>query len=126
MNAKEEKRRHPRCCRELSISVSYLNKTEQHTGLTRNYSRFGLYFESEKTLAPGTLIVIRTTNSLFSRASPEQGSTQEQSAGERGDGGRACREMKSLVTAQVKRCVENADPHARRYGIAVEYVHPAV
>jgi len=125
----QERRKHLRCNEDTRIVYSYINKSEHHAAVARNYSRFGMYFESDDALAPGTTIVIRTLGcdapsdpdaggpangpSPFycndSRLAPEQ-----------------CRELKTLVTAQVKRCEKSQNISGERYGIGVHFVRPAI
>lgn len=56
------RRKHQRCAEDAAITYTFLNKTEPYQATARNRSRFGLYFETRKSVAPGTLIVIRRVN----------------------------------------------------------------
>jgi hypothetical protein len=55
----KERRRHKRCEEDAKIVYSFFNRTEKHAAIARNYNRFGMYFESDRPLSPGTSIVIR-------------------------------------------------------------------
>ena len=111
------------------IIFLYGNQTEYHHGMARNHSRLSLYFESARALVPGTLIFIRTTSGEW----PEPTDTGKQEeikppAGlnDTDEQGPVCRELKTVVTAEVKRCVRIADSNAATFGIGAEYVSPAV
>lgn len=125
----KERRRHKRCNEDTEIVYSFFNRTEKHAAVSRNYNRFGIYFESERPLSPGTAIVIRTlgcnTADSHGRGGFERGplsyyckDTQRTSE--------VCRELKTLVVAEVKRCEPFKDLKRNRYGIGVRYVSPAV
>jgi hypothetical protein len=125
---KKERRRNKRCNEDTGIVYSFLNQTKQHAAVARNYSRFGMYFESDRPLPPGTTIVIR---SLGCDAGNRYGSSLE-----RGPAAyyckdiklisEACQELKNLVVAEVKRCENCEDLNRERYGIGVHYISPAV
>jgi hypothetical protein len=53
---KKERRRNKRCNEDTGIVYSFFNQTEQHAALARNYSRFGIYFESDRPLPPAQLL----------------------------------------------------------------------
>jgi len=123
------RRRHKRCNEDTGVVYSIFNQTEQHAAVARNYSRFGMYFESDRPLTPGTTIVIRTPGC----------DTAEEYYGGSFEGGPAayfckdtrptsevCRELKILVVAEVKRCEDHSDENRERYGIGVHFISPAV
>jgi len=125
---KKERRRNKRCNEDMGNVYSFFNQTKQHAAVARNYSRFGMYFESDRPLPPGTTIVIR---SLGCDADNRYGSSLE-----RGPAAyyckdiklisEACQELKNLVVAEVKRCENCEDLNRERYGIGVHYISPAV
>lgn len=126
---KQERRRHKRCNRPVSIVYSIFNRTEQRAAVALNYNKLGMYFESDRPLPSGTTIVIRalgchTTDNLGSGGIEGKPSafyckdTQLNSE--------LCQELKTLVVAEVKRCDDCKDFKTERYGIGVQYIRPAV
>ena len=125
----QERRKHSRCIEDTRIVYSYINKSEHHAAVAHNYSRFGMYFESDDPIAPGTTIVIRTlgcdalgdldAGSFENGLSPfyckDSHLTHE-----------SCQDLKSLVTAQVKRCEKSRNISRESYGIGVHFVGPAL
>ena len=126
---KKERRKNKRCDQDTGIVYSYFNQTEQHAALARNYSRFGMFFETERPLTPGTTIVIRTIccntahesnagsieqapEPYYCKASPLKSKT--------------CQEIKTHVVAEVKRCENCKDLNREHYGIGVHYMSPTV
>ena len=98
-------------------------------GVTKNYSRFDLYFESATALVPGTLLFVRTvTGEPVDLA--DANSTVETPGHAAPDipepDAVACSEMKNLVVAQVMRCEEITDSGETVYGTGVTYISPAV
>jgi len=126
----EKKRRgNKRCHEDTAIVYSFFNQTEQHAAVARNYSRFGMYFEADRPLPPGTIIVIRTLD-CDTAGKPLGGSLARGPAAYYCKNtpvpSEACRELNTLVVAEVKRCEHCDDPDRERYGIGVHYVSPAV
>lgn len=125
----QERRRHRRCSEDTGIVYSFFNQTKQHAAVARNYSRFGMYFESDRPLPPGTTIVIRTLDcnnagdrdgGSFERGPAAYYCKDNQLTSE------VCRELKTLVVAEVNRCENCKDFSRERYGIGVNYISPAV
>ena len=126
---KQDRRRYKRCNEDTGVVYSFLNQTEQHAARARNYSRFGMYFESDKPLPIGTTIVIRTRgcdtsgnrdDSSFARGPAPYFCKDKQLTSD------VCRELKTLVVAKVNRCEDCGDLNSERYGIGVHYISPAV
>jgi len=126
---KKERRRNKRCNEDTEIVFSFFNQTKKHAAVARNYSRFGMYFESDRPLPPGTTIVIRTLGcdtadnrhgSSFERGPAAYYCKDTQPPSE------ACQELKTLVVAEAKRCENCRDLNRERYGIGVHYISPAV
>jgi hypothetical protein len=126
---KKDRRRDKRCNEDTGIVYSFFNQTEQHAALARNYSRFGIYFESDRPLPPGTTIVIRTLDcetadnrygSSFERGPAAYYCKNTQPLSEE------CQELKTLVVAEVNRCENCKDLKRKHYGIGVHFVSPAV
>ena len=125
----QERRRHRRCNEDTGIVYSFFNQTEQHAAVARNYSRFGMYFESDRPLPPGTAIAIRTLDCNTT-------GDRDGSSFERGPAAyyckdthlpsEACQELKTFVVAEVKRCENCKDLNRERYGIGVHYISQAV
>ena len=126
---KKDRRRNKRCTEDTGILYSFFNQTEQHAALARNYSRFGIYFESDRPLSPGTTIVIRTLDC-------ETADNRSGSSIERGPAAyycennpppsKECQELKTLVVAEVNRCENCKDLNRKHYGIGVHFLSPAV
>ena len=125
----QERREHPRCNEDTGIVYSFINKSEHHAAVARNYSRLGMYFESDTPLAPGTIIVIRTLG-CDAAGDLDAGSVDKGPVPYYCKDSRLtpepCREIKSLVTAQVKRCQKTSVKDGESYGIGVQFVRPAV
>lgn len=126
---KKERRRNTRCNEDTGIVYSFFNQTKQHAAVARNYSRFGMYFETDRPLPPGTTIVIRTLDcdvadnrdgSSFERGPAAYYCKDTQLPSE------ACQELKTSVVAEVKRCENCKDLNREHYGIGVHYMSPAV
>ena len=122
---KKDRRRNKRCNEDTGIVYSFFNQTEQYAALARNYSRFGIYFESDRPLPPGTTIVIRTLDC-------ETADNRHGSSIERGPAAyycknsqpfsEECQELKTLVVAEVNRCENCEDQNRKHYGIGVHFV----
>ena len=124
-----ENRKHARCYEDTDVIYSFINKTETYAAVARNYSRFGMYLESDSSLTPGTIIVIRTLGC----SEPNDSATDDPEnppdsfyCKPIGLRPQPCRDLKSLVTAEVKRCERIPDSSEPRYGIGVHFVQPAV
>ena len=96
--------------------------------MVKNYSRFGMYFESDIPLSPGTTIVIRY---LGCDSDNRIGSSLEREAApyyckDIKLVSEACQEIKTLVVAEVKRCENCKHFNGEPYGIGVNYISPAV
>ena len=125
----KERRRHKRCEEDAKIVYSFFNRTEKHAAIARNYNRFGMYFESDRPLSPGTSIVIRAmewnTADNFGRGSFEGVPVANNSKNPQRTSD-VCRELKTLVISEVTRCEPSKNLKRERYGIGVRYVSPAV
>jgi len=97
--------------------------------VARNYSKSGMYFETDRPLPPGTTIVTRTQD-CDDVDSSEGGNSEAGPAAYYCKAVQllpeACRELNTLVVAEVKRCEDCSDLSRERYGIGVQYMHPAV
>ena len=129
MTPRKEKRRHSRCNLEREIVFSTGSQTKLHHGVTKNYSRFSLYFESETAFVPGTLLFIRTKigdPAGSSDAAYPGGGVTFADLDDIDRNAVACSELKNIVVGQVKRCVEITDSGETVYGTGVAYISPAV
>jgi hypothetical protein len=125
---KKDRRRNKRCNEDTGIVYSFFNQTIQHAAMARNYSRYGMYFKSDRTLSPGTIILIRTLgcdikngySNRFERGPTAYLCKDAELISE------ACKELKTLVVAEVKRCENCKDLNREYYGIGVHYISPAV
>lgn len=127
---KEERRKHNRCDQDTAIFYSFVNQTEQRTGLARNYSRSGMYFESDTPLLPGASIVIRATDCRVgdkderpSKGIPEAYYCKTADSSSLDN---TCAEIKTHVLAEVKRCERLKNQNSGRYGVGVHYISPAI
>ena len=124
----QERRKHPRCHEDTGILYSFLNKSDRHAAVARNYSGFGMYFESDTALMPGTIIVIRPLDcdapGDSAAGHSAKGPVPYYCKDSRLNSG-ACRELKLIVTAQVKRC-EKINHPTEHYGIGVHFIEPAI
>ena len=117
-----EKREHQRCNIDTSVLFSFFHQSNTYSAVARNYSHTGMYFETDKKLQPGIIIMIRPLTCGLKSSTEHQpvycghGSKKEP----------ACHQLKSMVSGRVTRCqrIGSADP--AQYGIAVEYVSPSV
>ncbi len=115
------RRKHQRCAKDTAISYTYLNKTKQYGAIARNYSRFGMYFETYKSLVPGTMIVIR-----YHRPDSENSQIVTTVLNTTGsEPTPACQELKTQIVGEVKRCEKMVEAGNPRFGIAVHYISPA-
>ncbi|MFZ7124983.1 MAG: hypothetical protein ACOWWM_02370 [Desulfobacterales bacterium] len=120
----KDAREHDRCSRDATVSFSFLNQSVRYIGLARNFSRSGMYFESEKPVRIGSTIVIRPIGCQESEAAGDFGwvtIARSDVCGEPEAEAPPCREMKSMVMAEVKRC-ERIGAGMDVYGIGVCYV----
>lgn len=125
----KDRRRYKRCDEKAKIVYSIFNRTEKHAAVARNYNRFGMYFESDKPISPGTSIVIRAMKWNAADNCGRGGFEGRLVANYRKSTqwtSEVCREIKTLVVAEVTRCESFKDPKRERYGIGVRYVSPAV
>jgi hypothetical protein len=118
-----EKRNHPRCQTDTAIYFSYFNREEKHAALARNYCHSGMYFETDHALQAGVIVLIRS-EPCHENMSADKPAAIYCSARMPVD--TACRQLKNLVTAQVKRCSRISGDRTYQYGVAVEYVRPSV
>ena len=125
----QERRKHSRCHEDTEIIYSFINKTENHAAVARNYSRLGMYIESDASLNPGTIIVIRTLGCRETKDTDADDPEKPPASfycKVAGLSPEPCRDLKSLVTAEVKRCERISNHRGPRYGIGVHFVEPAV
>lgn len=131
MDPRRERRRHPRCNLEREIVFSTGSQTELRYGVTKNYSRFNLYFESATALVPGTLLFIRTKTDegapmIFADVGNPVETARHTDTDTDDQDAVACSVMKNLVVAQVMRCEKIAGSGESVYGTGVAYISPAV
>lgn len=124
----QERRKTRRYVQNVPISYFFLNKTESYSAVARNFSRFGMYFETDRPLGTRTMIGIRTLGCGPSHPSGAEGRDdkppQDHGGGVHPDDN-GCMDLKTLVVAEVKRC-EKTDAGEGRYGIGVHFMSPAV
>jgi hypothetical protein len=104
------------------MTYSLFNKTEQREAIARNVSRSGIYFETSRLLSPGLVIVIRNKGAMIS-----EGTEQTRYFIHPTDANsETCKELKTQVVGEVKRCEKLEEGPKRQYGVAVQYVSPSV
>jgi hypothetical protein len=115
------RRKHQRCIADTAITYTFLNQTLQYEAIARNHNRFGLYFETRKSLVPGTLIVIRNSSSIGAGDREKDARTLPSVQELRAE----CPELNTQVVGEVTRCNKLEESKNPRYGIAVRYINPA-
>jgi hypothetical protein len=118
-----EKRNHPRCETDTAVNFSFLNRDEKYPALARNYCHTGMYFETNHALETGVIVLIRSEpcHETISEDKPAAIYCSHRMPADS-----ACRQLKNMVTAQVKRCKRLPGEGEHRFGVAVEYVCPSV
>lgn len=100
---REDRRRTPRFVAECPVIFQRFNAAEDYRAVTRNYSRDGMYIESDHLFKPGSQILIRRESCTepFDCA--------------------LCNTLQSLVLAEVKwsRTLDETDRPS--YGFGVKY-----
>jgi len=116
-----KRRRYPRCVKDTAITYAFLNKTEHYDAVARNYSSHGMYFETVRSLSPGTLILLRPVGCdvVDNRETAPFYCTDIPPDSE------ACQALKMQVIGEVKRCDRLEEADRPRYGIGVRYVEMA-
>ena len=89
---------------EASISYSAFNKHEIFEGTILNFSKSGMYFESDTITKEGTTIYFRLTNCTVFPYDPE-----------------SCEGLRSKSLAEVRWCGELKKHGLSGYGIGVKY-----
>lgn len=123
------KRKHERCTGNTAIMYGFFNRQTRYLGVAKDFSKYGMYFVTDRPLTAGAMIVIRP---LDCNASNKRWNSQtgKDLASVYCSGGmpmsEGCKKLEAVVVAEVKRCEkkENSDPF--NYGIGVHYVGPAV
>ena len=80
-----------------------------------------VYIETQRSLAPGTIIVIRSygcKDPVIPDLAPVYGSGDPEAS-------KACQELKTQMFGEVKRCEMLKGTMEERFGIAVRYIGPA-
>ena len=97
----KEKRKYERHKADASIICSYYNQNHYYPGRMMNYSRNGMYFESDYPFKPGAYIYIRLES----------------------DSVDSCEGFRTLSLAKVKWCRNTGDIKSARHGIGVRYLN---
>jgi hypothetical protein len=117
----QKRRQHPRCMKDTAVNYHFLNHSTQNEAIARNYSRFGMYFETHRSLSPGTIIVIRN----YGCKDPVDPDLAPAFCSQDHETSEACQELKTQVFGEVKRCEMLVGTTEERFGIAVRYIGPA-
>jgi hypothetical protein len=105
------------------MTYTRLNATGGHAVIAKNYSRSGMFFESETNLPPGTDIVLRPMDCEGPDTSGADIPKPYFCSGTVPTAG-PCLELRFHTIATVQRCVALENPDAPpRYGIAVDFVY---
>lgn len=116
-----KRRRYPRCEKDTAITYAFLNKTEHYDAIARNYSSHGMYFETDRSLSQGTLILIRPVGCDV----VDNKDTAPFYCTDIPPDSEACQDLKMQVIGEVKRCDRLEETDRTRYGIGVRYVEMA-
>lgn len=105
-----EKRAWERYNQEAAITYAHFNSNKFYRGKTTNYSKKGIYFESDLSLKPGANIYIRIENYSFSASCSKDCD---------------CMGVRMLALAEVKWCKEISGSDGSYYGAGLKYLEPA-
>ncbi len=126
---KKERRRYTRCNQDTRIFFSIFNSSAHHEAVARNYSGFGMYFESDRSLSPGTVILIKTLgcdDPGDREAGSFEGAPVPYYCRDFRLSSEACRDLKSIAVAEVRRCEICRGNCRGHFGISVQYAAPPV
>lgn len=117
MGYKMADRRHQqRCSKDVSMHCSLLHGHADQIVTLRNFSVGGVYFESGRTIRPGTLIILRAMDAA-DRFHSEGSSPSAQYATSPSDP-EACADYRSHTVARVQRCRQlDGQDDSPRYGV---------
>lgn len=115
-------RRHPRCEEATGMIFTLLNETEEHIAIAKNYSRSGMFFESDRDLRIGTSVVLRPLD-CGTESDGDSGLPRPYYCAGKAVPTEACRELRIHTVAKVNRSTNLGSRNGiPRYGIAVEFL----
>lgn len=116
-------RRHPRCEETTVMICTLLNETEGRTVIAKNYSRSGMFFESDQDLHIGTSVVLRPSD-CGTESEGDSGLPRPYYCAGKPTPAEACQELRFHTVAKVNRSMNLGTPDGRPcYGIAVDFPH---
>jgi hypothetical protein len=104
---------------ETGMTLALLNQTDEIAILAKNYSRSGVYFESQRKLRRGTVIVLRAMDCANENNFPTSIPRPFFCTGVVPES-KACRELRFPTVAWVTRCDKLAIAGRERYGVAAD------
>lgn len=124
-----DNRKHERCTGNTAITYGFLNRQTRYLGVAKDFSRYGMYFVTDRPLTAGAMIVIRpldcnaSQKRWKSQIHEDLASTYCSGTTPMSDG---CKHLEAVVVGEVKRCEKRENSAPLGYGIGVHYVSPAV
>ncbi|MDZ7579231.1 MAG: hypothetical protein U5R30_01010 [Deltaproteobacteria bacterium] len=124
---KQERRRHQRCNRPVSIVYSIFNRTKQRAAVALQLNRLEACILSRTEPCPQAqpvssgLSAAQTSENLWGGGSKGKPSEKNQ---ETRVNCKLCQELKTLVVAEVKRCDKSEGSGTEHYGIGVPVYLP--
>lgn len=117
----EDRRKDLRCDFQTTTIFGHLNRALAHSGRILNYSRSGLYFESDTPQKVGTILVVR----LAPCSSPESAPSEmpEHCTLTDPHEGR-CDGLKTTMMGEVRRCETVGNGRSPRFGIGLSLLTP--
>jgi len=111
-----ERRSQHRCVKDVSMHCARLHGNVDHLITVRNFSSRGVYFESERAIQPGALVVLRTVDAGDYLALDPTGALSPFAIGP--DDPEVCTGYRSHNLVTVQRCVKlTGHERVPRYGV---------
>lgn len=115
----KEMRTQQRCVKDVGMHCSFLHENANQFVTVRNFSNNGLYFESDRQMQPGALIVLRSMNAADHQLIDAFGKGPQFSMN--ADDPPVCTTYKSHLLAVVRRCSKlEKDGDKAMYGIGAK------
>jgi hypothetical protein len=112
----DERRRQRRCVKDVSMHCARLHGAADHLITVRNFSSRGVYFESERAIQSGALVVLRTIDAGDYLALGPNAALSPFAIGP--DDPEVCTGYRSHTLVTVQRCVKlNGHEGVPRYGV---------
>ena len=115
----KNRRNQHRCVKDVGMYCSFLHGNTSHIVTIRNFSRSGLYFESEQKIKPGTFVVLRSMGSNDLKTIDPATVKPEFFIDDMDP--EVCMGFRSHIPAMVQRCVKSdGEVHTPLYGIGAK------